>query len=56
MELLPVALQVGDAGEGGAAVLAREPRPPGPVQPQPVILVLGQRAERQPAFCATFCT
>ena len=54
MDLLPMALQVGDAAEGDVAVWAREARLPSAVKPQSMVFVLGQGAERQLAFCATF--
>ena len=54
MGLLAVALQVGDAAEGGVAVRAAEARLPGAVQPQPMIFVLCQRVERQLALAAAF--
>ena len=54
VNLLPVALQVGDAAEGGVAIWAGKSRLPSAVKLQPMVFVLGQGAERQIAFFTAF--
>ena len=54
VDFLPVALQVGDAAEGGVAIWAGKSRLPSAVKLQPMVFVLGQGAERQIAFFTAF--